>query len=196
MYAWLAAGCLPEPTCVAILGAARRWTGRPKVGSLIPGTRVATCAMVTMEPRPVDDNDDVIGALVAASWPLVAVAARALAAVEPRLTLAQYRILALLDERGAVDPAAVAPLTGLDPYAAWPVVEQLRAAGLLERIAAKGNEREDRWRLTPTGRRVVHGVAEHWRRQLARLAQATPPQERVGPVAALRALSGSGDSLA
>ena len=137
-----------------------------------------------------------IGPLVAASWPLVAVAARALAAVQPGLTLAQYRILALLDARGMVDSDAVALLTSVDPYAARHALARLCAAGMAEQGAAKRDGHAERWQLTPAGQRVVHDVAERWRRQVACLAQAMPPGERAGLVDALRALSDGRDSFA
>lgn len=146
-------------------------------------------------PHRAADTQAVIGALVAAAWPLVAVAAHALAAVEPELSLVQYRLLLLLGARGAGGVGAMAAFTRSDPRAVRCMIEWLSALGLVERVTMKRDEREPRWRLTVGGRRVVRRVGESRRRQLARVVQAIPLEKRASLAAGLLAWSTAGGAL-
>ncbi len=149
----------------------------------------------TEPPHRAADTRDVIGALIAASWPLMAVAARALAAAEPELSLVQYRALVLLDARGVGDARTMAAFARADPRAMRCMVEWLSEVGLVERAPASKDEREPQWRLTVAGRRVVRRVGESRRRQLARVVQAIPLELRVGLAAGLRAWTTAGGAL-
>src|ERR1700755_3132100 len=71
------------------------------------------------------DNDEVVDAVLAASRPLVAVAARSLATVAEDVTLAQYRVLIELAARGPQRVADLATALGVDRSTATRMCDRL-----------------------------------------------------------------------
>src|SRR3954464_10989393 len=67
--------------------------------------------------RP-DDVDALTDAVLTASRLLVAVSARSIAAVEDTITLAQFRLLVVLDSRGPMKLIGLAELLAVNPSAA------------------------------------------------------------------------------
>lgn len=137
--------------------------------------------------------DEVVSAVLTASRLLVAVSARSLATVEESLTLAQFRMLVVLDSRGAMNISRLGEHLDVIPSTAMRMVDRLAAAGMLEREANPANRREIVIRLTDEGRRVVRRATERRRAQIARIVAAMPPEERAGLVNALRAFNRAGD---
>ncbi|MDF3288125.1 MULTISPECIES: MarR family winged helix-turn-helix transcriptional regulator [Streptomyces] len=150
-------------------------------------------------PPPADSQqgaaesaDEVVTAVLTASRLLVAVSARSLASVEETLTLPQFRMLVILDSRGAMNISRLGEHLDVIPSTAMRMVDRLVAAGMLEREASPANRREVFIDLTDAGRRVVREATERRRAEIARIVAAMPPAQRTGLVAALQAFTEAG----
>jgi len=95
---------------------------------------------------------------------LVGVAARSLAEVSEDVTLAQYRVLVLLDGRGAQTMGELAHSLDVNPSTVTRVCDVLSDKKLINRIQAKGNRRSVRAELSVRGRKVVQQVMARRRR--------------------------------
>jgi DNA-binding MarR family transcriptional regulator len=127
-------------------------------------------------------------AVMAASRLFVAISARALAEVEPFLTLPQLRALVVLDGRGPITLTALAGELGVNPSTALRMVDRLVTAGSVHREVNPENRREVLLRLTPAGTRLVGHVLRHRQAEIARIAARLPADRRAGLVTALREL--------
>jgi DNA-binding MarR family transcriptional regulator len=127
-------------------------------------------------------------AVMAASRLFVAISARALAEVEPFLTLPQLRALVVLDGRGPITLTALAGELGVNPSTALRMVDRLVTAGSVHREVNPENRREVLLRLTPAGARLVGHVLRHRQAEIARIAARLPADRRAGLVTALREL--------
>lgn len=78
---------------------------------------------------------------------------------EQDLTLAQYRLLALLDEQPEVASALAEKLTVSRPSVTT-VVDGLVARGLVERVTDEHDRRRVNHTLTPTGRTLIRRADE------------------------------------
>ena len=124
--------------------------------------------------RPKVDTSDVdalTDAVLTASRLLVAVSARSLAAVEETITLPQFRMLVLLDSRGAMKLTTIADLLDVNPSTATRMVDRLVTTEMVARQQNPATRREVVIELTPEGRRVVRGVT---RRRGPRSAGSSP----------------------
>lgn len=139
-----------------------------------------------------DDVDAVTRAVLTASRLLVAVSARSLAAVEERVTVAQFRMLVVLSTRGETKLVALAELLQVAPSTAMRMVDRLIAAGLAERRANPANRRETLLRLTAEGRRTVEDVTARRRAEIAAIVERLRPMERLALVEALNAFNEAG----
>jgi DNA-binding MarR family transcriptional regulator len=104
-----------------------------------------------------------------ASRALVGVAARSLSALEPDVTLPQYRALVLLSARGVQNVSALADALGIHPSTATRLCDRLLAKGLIDRATSSGNRREVTLTLSPDGRALVNAVTRSRRRELHRI---------------------------
>jgi DNA-binding MarR family transcriptional regulator len=146
--------------------------------------------MSTHQPQPLpDDIDAVTRAVLSASRALVAVSARSLAGVEDRVTLPQFRMLAVLADRGEAKLVALAEQLGVAPSTAMRMVDRLIAAGLAERQANPGDRRETLLRLTDEGRRTVEAVTARRREEIAAIVQRLSADRRAALVDALTAFN-------
>lgn len=136
--------------------------------------------------------DEVVTAVLTASRLLVAVSARSLASVEEALTLPQFRMLVVLDSRGAMNISRLGEHLDVIPSTAMRMVDRLVAAGMLVRTANPANRREILIDLTDAGRNAVHQATERRRAEIARIVAAMPPDQRAGLIEALRAFSQAG----
>ncbi|MGW0732183.1 MarR family winged helix-turn-helix transcriptional regulator [Streptomyces sp. NPDC002851] len=141
------------------------------------------------------EAEEVAVAVMAASRLLVAISARALAAVDDTLTLPQLRTLVVLDTHGPVKLAALATTLAVNPSTAMRMVDRLQAAGLVDRKANPGNRREVVLNLTHQGQSLVQRVTAHRQEEIRRLVARLPAHERAGLVAALRALTDAADDM-
>ncbi|MFH8337366.1 MarR family winged helix-turn-helix transcriptional regulator [Streptomyces sp. AM6-12] len=139
-----------------------------------------------------DDVDAVTRAVLTASRLLVAVSARSLAAVEERVTLAQFRMLVVLATRGTTKLVALAELLQVAPSTAMRMVDRLIAAGLADRQPNPDNRRETLLRATDEGRRIVADVTAGRRAEIAAIVARLRPTERLALVEALDAFNEAG----
>ncbi|MEU6464051.1 MarR family transcriptional regulator [Streptomyces sp. NPDC046976] len=139
-----------------------------------------------------DDVDAVTRAVLTASRLLVAVSARSLAAVEERVTLAQFRMLVVLATRGATKLVALAELLQVAPSTAMRMVDRLIAAGLADRQPNPDNRRETLLRPTEEGRRIVADVTAGRRAEIAAIVERLRPTERLALIEALNAFNEAG----
>ncbi|MFJ9852714.1 MarR family winged helix-turn-helix transcriptional regulator [Streptomyces sp. NPDC101150] len=136
-----------------------------------------------------DDAEEVIAAVLTASRLLVAISARALAEIDPALTLPQLRALVVLDSQGPVKLAALAAALGVNPSTAMRMVDRLEASGSVSRQANPGNRREVVLSLTAQGRELVERVLSHRHAEIADIVSRLPAEQRVGLITSLRALT-------
>lgn len=139
-----------------------------------------------------DDVDAVTRAVLTASRLLVAVSARSLAAVEERVTLAQFRMLVVLSTRGATKLVALADLLQVAPSTAMRMVDRLIAAGLAHKQTNPDNRRETLLRLTGEGRRTVEDVTARRRVEIAQIVARLGPTQRLALIEALNAFNKAG----
>ncbi|OIK07755.1 MarR family winged helix-turn-helix transcriptional regulator [Streptomyces monashensis] len=139
-----------------------------------------------------DDVDAVTRAVLTASRLLVAVSARSLAAVEERVTVAQFRMLVVLSTRGTTKLVELAELLQVAPSTAMRMVDRLISAGLADRQANPANRRETLLRLTEEGRRTVEEVTARRRAEIAAIVERLRPMERLALVEALGAFNEAG----
>ncbi|UWE10561.1 MarR family winged helix-turn-helix transcriptional regulator [Actinacidiphila bryophytorum] len=137
--------------------------------------------------------DEVVTAVLTASRLLVSVSARSLAAVEEALTLPQFRMLVVLDSRGAMNISRLGEHLDVIPSTAMRMVDRLAAAAMLERTANPGNRREILITLTAKGRQTVRQATERRRAEIARIVAAMPRPQRAGLVSALQTFADAGD---
>jgi DNA-binding MarR family transcriptional regulator len=111
--------------------------------------------------------EDLAAAVEATCDPFLAVAARALLAVQPSLTASQLRALVVLRDHSDINLGGLAARLGVRPPTATQLCDRLEAAGLLDRRVAGHSRREIRLRLTPLGRKVLRDFSRYRRRDLA-----------------------------
>ncbi len=140
----------------------------------------------------VDDVDAVTRAVLTASRLLVAVSARSLAAVEDRVTVAQFRMLVVLSSRGTTKLVELAELLRVAPSTAMRMVDRLIAVGLADRRPNPANRRETLLQLTGEGRRTVEEVTARRRSEIAAIVARLRPTERLALVEALNAFNEAG----
>ncbi|CAG7606768.1 MarR family winged helix-turn-helix transcriptional regulator [Actinacidiphila bryophytorum] len=143
-------------------------------------------------PPVSDPADEVVTAVLTASRLLVSVSARSLAAVEETLTLPQFRMLVVLESRGAMNISRLGEHLDVIPSTAMRMVDRLAAAGMLDRAPNPGNRREILITLTSTGRSTVRQATERRRTEIARIVAAMPRSQRAGLVKALQTFTDAG----
>jgi DNA-binding MarR family transcriptional regulator len=134
-------------------------------------------------------TEPVVDAVLGASRALVAVAARSIAAVEPGVTLPQYRTLVVLASRGPQNVGALADELGVHPSTVSRMCDRLERRGLIERTMSAASRREVSIALTRTGRALLERVTTVRREALADIVGRVPTELRPGMVTALRAFS-------
>ncbi|MEU8585869.1 MarR family transcriptional regulator [Streptomyces sp. NPDC048664] len=139
-----------------------------------------------------DDVDDVTKAVLTASRLLVAVSARSLAAVEERVTLAQFRMLVVLSTRGTTKLVELAELLQVAPSTAMRMVDRLIVAGLADRRPNPTSRRETLLALTGEGIRTVEDVTARRRAEIAAIVERLRPTQRLALVEALNAFNEAG----
>ncbi len=145
-------------------------------------------------PEPVEDDlleqeRELIDAVLSASRALVAVAARSLASCETEITLPQYRALVVLSARGPQRVADLAEALDVLPSTATRMCDRLVAKQLLRRTRSPQDRRSVKVAVTADGRQLVDRISETRRRELQRILSQLPPAGRPAVVEALRAFS-------
>ena len=137
--------------------------------------------------------DEVVTAVLTASRLLVAVSARSLASVEESLTLPQFRMLVVLESRGAMNISRLGEHLDVIPSTAMRMIDRLVAAGMLQRKPSSANRREILIDLTTKGGGTVRRATERRRAEIARIVASMPADQRAGLVTALTAFSEAGE---
>jgi DNA-binding MarR family transcriptional regulator len=148
---------------------------------------------MTVDNATAESVDVITDALLTASRLLVAISARSIASVDETLTVAQFRTLVILSNRGRVNLATLAGWLGVGPSPTGRMVDRLVSAGLIDRRPHPHSRRELVAELTADGREVVQQVTAHRRREIARIVDKMPARERRGLVRALTAFTTAGD---
>lgn len=138
---------------------------------------------------PEADREELVDALLAASRALVAVAARSLAGLAEDVTLAQYRALVELAQRGPLRAADLAEALSVDRSTATRMCERLVRKDLVDRRPESTDRRAVRLTLTPAGSELVRQVTRRRRVELAKIVRRMPGDGRVQALAALRAFA-------
>ncbi|MEU3182981.1 MarR family transcriptional regulator [Streptomyces sp. NPDC006923] len=143
-----------------------------------------------------DDVDAVTHALLTAARLLVTVSARSLAAAADRVTLPQFRLLAVLARHGDAKLVEVAERLGVNPSTAMRMLDRLIVAGLATRQSNPDNRRETMLRLTPDGRRMVEDVSAARHREISAIVERLDPVQRAALVGGLTAFTEAGGAPA
>ena len=116
-----------------------------------------------------DERAKAAEALTAASGALLAIAVRSVAAGPVELTVAQHRVLVLVESREVLSVNEVAAQLGVDQSNASRHCSRLAGLGLVTRTRARHDGRAVDVRLTPAGRRQVEAVREARRTEIRRV---------------------------
>jgi len=117
--------------------------------------------------------------VLTATRALVGIAARSLAEVGDEVTLAQFRVLVLLDSRGAQTMSELATALDVNPSSVTRVCDVLVDKKLIRRRQAERNRRTVEGDLTAAGRRLLEQVMNRRRRLIDEaLSQMTPQAQR------------------
>ena len=145
-------------------------------------------------PDGVSDAD--IEAVQAACRVLVAISARAIAAVDDVIDLTQFRALVVITSRGSVSLGELAEATGLHLSTASRLCDRLVGRGLLDRADDPANRRQLTLTLTGEGRRLVAEVREQRKLALRPLLARLPSRSRAQLVTSLRGFAAAADEPA
>ena len=133
--------------------------------------------------------DDFVTAVLAASWLLVGISTRSVEEVDDRVTLTQFRTLAVLADRGQTNLSRLAAELDVNASTAMRVIDRLVLVGHVSRSENPASRREVVLCLTPSGERLVANVVAKRRSEIAGLLTAIPPLDREALVAALRSFA-------
>ena len=126
-----------------------------------------------------EDLDAVIGAVLRATQAFVGLALRSLATAGASITLAQYRMLAVLADDDGQNVRDLAARLGVDRSTATRMCNRLVLAGLIERSEDPADRRAVVISLSGEGRAVVASVTRARRDSVAALLRSLPPARRV-----------------
>jgi DNA-binding MarR family transcriptional regulator len=129
-----------------------------------------------------------VAALQAATRVLSGVALHSLDALGGSVTLAQFRMLAVLAEAGPARSARVARALGLEPSTVTRLADRLVAAGHVARGSDPGHRSVVTLTLTATGQRIVREVEAARQGELSQILGRLSPADRGRLAAAARQL--------
>lgn len=107
---------------------------------------------------------------------LVGVAARSFAEVSNDISLAQYRVLVLIDGRGPQSMGELAESLGVNPSTVTRVCDVLVEKKFIRRGPVNDDRRTVSATLTPKGQKLVDEVMEHRRRLVDEILTRMTPQ--------------------
>lgn len=102
------------------------------------------------------------------------------------LTIAEWRVMAVVGADGTASASDVRARTGMDKAKVSRAVAGLLARRLVRRIAHRGDRRVEPLALTPAGRAAFEAIVPRARALEAELAAGLPPGQRAALEAALR----------
>lgn len=106
------------------------------------------------------------------------VAVRSIEVVEDDLTLVQYRALVLLASRPEPNVSDLAEALGVHPSTATRLCDRLVAKGLVHRATSTESRREVTLTVTSTGRGLLRTVTGRRRKEISRIIERLPRDER------------------
>jgi DNA-binding MarR family transcriptional regulator len=121
---------------------------------------------------------DQIDAVLRASRALVGIAADSIAAVDDNVTVAQWRVMVMVDTRGPLNLAAVAAGLDVNPSNASRICDRLIRAGFLDRRELPNDRRNITLSLTAAGRRLVTKVVRRRRSAITSVLRGLGPDDR------------------
>jgi DNA-binding MarR family transcriptional regulator len=124
-----------------------------------------------------------VDAVLASSRALVALSARSIAD-NADITLPQYRMLVVLDHAPS-NLTELAEALDVIPSTAMRMVDRLVTAELIERTVPQEDRRVTHLELTPAGRRTVQKVTTKRRRDLQKVIDRIPDDQRPALAAAM-----------
>ena len=124
------------------------------------------------------DADAIIEAVMLGTRALVGVAARSLAEVSDDVSLAQYRVLVLIDGHGPQTMGELADRLGVNPSTVTRVCDVLVTKRLIRRGPARDNRRTVSAELTARGDKLVSQVTERRRRLIAEALEHMKPDSQ------------------
>jgi DNA-binding MarR family transcriptional regulator len=125
-----------------------------------------------------EDLDAVIGAVLRATQAFVGLALHSLAVAGTSITLAQYRMLAVLADDDGQNVRDLAARLGVDRSTATRMCNRLVHAGLIGRATDPSDRRAVVISLTGEGRKVVAAVTRARRDAVATLLRSLTPARR------------------
>jgi DNA-binding MarR family transcriptional regulator len=146
-------------------------------------------------PAAPTDTDEATEMVLVASRALVGVAARSLAALEPEITLRQYRALVLLAARGEQNVSSLANALSIHASTATRLCDRLLAKGLIERSTSSESRREVSLTLTRAGHAMVRSVTARRRKEIGRIVAQLQPEVQRALVDAFAAFADAAGEL-
>jgi DNA-binding MarR family transcriptional regulator len=146
--------------------------------SSAPATSLVTGSPARDPAVSPGDFAEQVEALQAATRVLAGVALRSLDVLDGVITLAQFRMLAVLAGLGRARSARVARALGLDASTVTRLADRLVAAGHVERGSDPGHRSVVTLELTSSGQSLVSAVSGWRQRELGRIVAALPPATR------------------
>lgn len=128
---------------------------------------------------------DIVDAVLAANRVFVAVAAGALANLEPEVTLPQFRALVLIDMQESMTVAELAEAMDVVPSTATRMCDRLVAKELVDRAVDGANRRQMTLTLRPEGRALIAQSTRRRKREVNRLLKSIPAEKQADLAAAL-----------
>lgn len=141
------------------------------------------------------EDQDLVDAFLTASRVLVAVAARSLAAVEPDVSLPQYRVLVVLASRGPQRIVDLADQLTVNSSTATRMCDRLQSQALVRREPSSNDRRVVCVSITAAGVRLVEQVTDARRHQVASIVARMPTEYTRRLLAALRAFGEAADEV-
>ncbi len=114
--------------------------------------------------------------MLAANRVFVAVAAGALADLEPEVTIAQFRALVLIDMHGTMRVSHLADALGVVPSTATRMCDRLVAKNLIDRTVDAANRRQVSVALRTEGRALIKHSTQQRTREISELLTAIPAE--------------------
>ena len=146
-------------------------------------------ATLSSSPAPFADlPPETVDVLQAATRVLAGVALRSLDVLGGKVTLPQFRMLAVLDDLGPVRSVQVARALALEASTVTRLAARLVAAGYVRRGREAGHRSVVTLSLTPAGQDLVGRVVAWRERELARIMNKLTGASRVQLTSSLRLL--------
>jgi DNA-binding MarR family transcriptional regulator len=131
-------------------------------------------------------------AVSTASKLLVAVSARSIESVDESMTLARFRMLVMLSERGSLNPSVLAHYLGVTAATVTRMITKLVTAGLVNKRPNPLCRREVVVGLTAAGTAVVARISARRHEEITRIVARMPERSQRDLVAVLEAFNEAG----